>query len=133
MSETPDAPALLDALAGFLADQVQPAVTDPRLAFRVRVAAYLTGVLAREARLGPGHATAEAGRLAALLDRPAPPAGGPDLDAWLEAANADLAAHIRQAGASADVRAHLFATLRETLAINQPGFDLRLDVERPVD
>ncbi|MEZ4471688.1 MAG: DUF6285 domain-containing protein [bacterium] len=137
MAQTPDAPTLLDALARFLGEQVQPAIADPRLGFRVRVATYLAGVLAREARLGPRHAADEAARLAGLLGREAPPPGGPPFDAWLAEANRALASALRdatlppeQAGAA---RAHLFATLREALAISQPGFDLRLDVERPPD
>lgn len=121
--------ALLDALAQFLST-LPPAVSDPGLAFRVRIAGWLAAGLAREARLGPTHQRAQAERLAALLDCEVPAA---DLDRWLEAADAGLAHRLRTDALDpltlAAVRAHVLATLGETLDVVQPTFDRRLDIE----
>jgi aminoglycoside phosphotransferase (APT) family kinase protein len=48
----PTASELLDAVRGFLTDQVMPA-TDGQLAFHARVAANVLGIVAREIELGP--------------------------------------------------------------------------------
>jgi aminoglycoside phosphotransferase (APT) family kinase protein len=69
----PTASELLDAVRGFLADQVMPATTG-QLAWHARVAANVLGIVARELELGPvpegtGLADAVAARLAVANPR----------------------------------------------------------------
>lgn len=128
-------PHVLDALARFLGEQVQPALTDAGLGFRVRIAAWLVAGLAREARLGPAHRAAEVEGLAALLTLPPAPEEGPARQAWIEAANAQLAKMLRSDALSGEglsaVERHVRATLAATLEVVQPTFDRRLDIEVP--
>jgi aminoglycoside phosphotransferase (APT) family kinase protein len=78
----PTASELLDAVRGYLSDQVMPA-TSGQLAFHARVAANVLGIVARELELGPVPQTldladAVAARLAVANPRyfeTAPPAG----------------------------------------------------------
>jgi aminoglycoside phosphotransferase (APT) family kinase protein len=56
-SGRPTASELLDAVRGFLTDQVMPA-TDGQLAFHARVAANVLAIVARELDLGPAPAQA---------------------------------------------------------------------------
>ena len=126
MQDTPTAPTLLNEIAQFLEAQVRPAISEKGLAFRVRIAIHLLGVIAREVEQAPGHLAAEASRLSALLGGDPP---GDDLAAWVEARNTELAAGLRadayDAEARAAIQAHLMQTLRETLAVAQPRFDTR--------
>jgi aminoglycoside phosphotransferase (APT) family kinase protein len=63
----PTASELLDAVRGFLTDQVMPATTG-QLAFHARVAANVLGIVARELELGPlPQETGLAGSVAAKL------------------------------------------------------------------
>jgi Domain of unknown function (DUF6285) len=63
----PTASELLDAVRGFLTDQVMPATTG-QLAFHARVAANVLGIVARELELGPVPEAADlAGSVAAKL------------------------------------------------------------------
>jgi aminoglycoside phosphotransferase (APT) family kinase protein len=63
----PTASELLDAVRGFLTDQVMPATTG-QLAFHARVAANVLGIVARELELGPlPQETDLAGSVAAKL------------------------------------------------------------------
>ena len=69
----PTASELLDAVRGFLTDQVMPATAGP-LAFHARVAANVLGIVARELELGPiapgtGLADVVAARLAVANPR----------------------------------------------------------------
>lgn len=128
MQDLPDAPTILGEVARFLAEKVRPAVDDRGLAFRVRIAAHLLGVLAREATLADGQLEQEAARLSDLLGVDAPQR---DLDAWVLAQNTTLARGLRSGDfddATLDaIRGHLLTTLRETLAVVQPDFDTALD------
>ena len=74
MQDRPTAPELLDAVREFVATELLPTVTDPRLRFRTLVAANLLDMLRRELALEPDLLHAEHARLAALLDdrRPSP-------------------------------------------------------------
>ena len=94
----PDAADLCDAVALFLSKELTSSIEDRRMAFRVRIAAYLVSMVGRELR----------------ADRP-----DQDLEALVSA--------IRQG--EFDDRAALMEQLREELAVVQPRFDTRLDVE----
>lgn len=128
MQDLPDAPTVLGEVARFLGEKVRPAIDDRGLAFRVRIASHLLGMLAREATLAGHHLQQEAARLAALFEEPAPTT---DVEAWVLARNARLARALRadelDTAAMSAVRAHLLDTLRDTLAVVQPDFDTRLD------
>lgn len=63
--DAPGAPALLDAVASFLRDDVLP-VTDGRIAFHVRVAANVVELVARQLVLGPAQAQRHRRRLAEM-------------------------------------------------------------------
>lgn len=126
MQDTPDAPTLLTEIAQFLETQVRPSLDNQGLAFRVRIAVHLLGVIAREVQHAPAHLDAEAERLAGLLGG-API--GDDLASWVEERNAQLATGLRADSYDEEtrgaIRTHLMQTLRETLAIAQPRFDTR--------
>ena len=69
MSDRPDKEILLQAVARFLEREVKGAITDPRLAFRVLIAANLTSIVAAESRGEEAQQQAELHRLRALLPR----------------------------------------------------------------
>src|SRR5262245_7045793 len=66
MQDLPEKSMLLEALAKFIDAQVRPEIRDPALAFRVRIAAHLAGVVAREIRAEDQHDLAELARLEAI-------------------------------------------------------------------
>ncbi|MDD3651356.1 DUF6285 domain-containing protein [Immundisolibacter sp.] len=74
MQDRPSAQELLDAVRLFLATELLPTVSDPRLRFRTLIAANLLDMLRRELALEPDLLAAEYARLATLLgeQRPAP-------------------------------------------------------------
>jgi len=130
MQERPDPRAVLEALARFLLEELQPAVTDKRLAFRVLIAAHLAATVAAELEERPRHAEEELLRLRALLPDVAVPAG--DARAALRILNAALLERLaRGAGPAGDaaVRAHLQATLADALRVLSPRFDTSPDIE----
>jgi hypothetical protein len=96
----PDAADLLDAVALFLSKELTPSIEDRRLAFRVRIAAYLVGMVGREVR-----------------------ADLPEQD--IEA----LLAVIRGGNADENTHAEVMERLRAELAVVQPKFDTALGVE----
>lgn len=106
--DVPSAAALVEAVAGFLRDEVEPAATGRRR-FHAKVAANALDMVRRELELGPALAAAHAARLAAL--------GVAD--------EAELAAAIR-AGAFddrlAEVTAAVRATVADKLAVANPGY-----------
>jgi hypothetical protein len=124
MQKHPDPTELLDALAAFLQRDVEPAIAaDRALRFRVLIARSLLGSISAELRNAPELRAAERERLIALLD--ATP------DAPMAELDADLARRIRAGDLDHDtVRAHLMATLRAWLEAVDPGFDLRVDIEK---
>jgi hypothetical protein len=113
VEDRPTAAELLDTIGGLLQDEVLPVVSGP-LQHKVRVAANLCAILAREARLGPEMARHERARLAELLGHDGP----------LDELNAELSERLRTAD-----DAFLAATLpvlRECvvakLGIDKPGY-----------
>src|SRR5687767_6645635 len=63
-----DRDALLGAVARFLEQDARPALTDPALAFRARIAAALLKSVAAESAAAEALEAAELARLRALLD-----------------------------------------------------------------
>jgi hypothetical protein len=129
MQERPEPGAVLEALARFLLEELQPTVTDKRLAFRVLIAAHLASTLAAELDVRPLHAQAELLRLSALL--PEVPVSS-DTRLALRDLNAALVDRLLQQATPADdaaVRAHLKATLADALSVFSPRFDTSPEIE----
>lgn len=129
MQERPEPRAVLEALARFLLEELQPAVADKRLAFRVLIAAHLASTVAAELDERPRHAQAELSRLSALL--PDVPVSS-DVQVALRDLNAALVDRLKQKPPAPDdaaVRAHLKATLAEALGIFSPRFDTSSEIE----
>ena len=97
MQERPAPRAVLEALARFLLEELQPTVTDKRLAFRVLIAAHLASTLASELEVHKAHAEAEFRRLRALL--PDVEVCSADTQAALRTLNATLAERLRRGDA----------------------------------
>lgn len=123
MQDRPTAPELLEAVRSFLATELLPAVSDPRLRFRTLVAANLLDMLGRELALEPTLLRAEWESLGALLgdDRPAPADPGA-LAAALTARHAALCAMIRGGRASDGTHAVLLQAVRAKLDIANPAY-----------
>lgn len=147
MQDLPEKSALLEAVARFLEQDLRPKVSDPALAFRVRIAAHLAELVSREVRAEAGGTERELDQLRQLLEDPGLRASGPR-DATPEGApgappderakatreaREALAARIRTASLDDAAFARLGAGLRQILgaklAVSQPRFDLRLDIE----
>ena len=116
MLDHPRGPALLDAVATLLREVLMPQLpAGSAAAFQARVAANAVDLAAREMRLGPAADAAAADRLQALLQH-----GGA-----ADALEAELAEAIRS-GAIDDqspaLRAHLWASTLDKLAIDQPSY-----------
>ena len=106
--DLPSALELLAAVEGFLRDDVLPGA-EGRLAFHVRVAANVLGIVGRQLELGPAQAHAHAARLAALG----------------VTSEAELAEAIRSGSLDhrlGEVRAAVRATVAEKLAVVNPGY-----------
>ena len=67
MQDRPTAAELLATVAGYLEDELMPALDGP-LAYRTRVAANLVRILQREDSLGPASLRSERDLLCGLLD-----------------------------------------------------------------
>lgn len=129
MQERPEPRAVLEALARFLLEELQPAVTDKRLAFRVLIAAHLASTLAAELDARPLHAQAELRRLSALL--PDVPVSS-EVRVALRDLNAALVDRFVQGSPLQDdaaLRAHLRATLADALGVFSPRFDTSPNIE----
>jgi hypothetical protein len=137
MQERPDKSVLLDAVAQLLLAEVQYAVADKRLAFRVLIAANLASIVSNELRTEDERATAELLRLQALL--PGTLEGDPvQLPAGrrrqaLGTMNHELSRRLRARRVSPEervaIQVHLKQTLLETLAVVNPRFDTSPDIE----
>jgi hypothetical protein len=114
LQDRPTAVELLDAVAGFLEQDVAPAL-DARLRFHARVAVNVLRIVRREWELGPDQSGPQRALLAGLLGHDGDPA-----ELW-----AELARSIR-GGVLDDRRDDVVAALREItaqkLAIDNPGY-----------
>jgi hypothetical protein len=117
MLDHPRGPALLDAVARLLREVLMPQLQQlpGGAVFQARVAANAVDLAAREMRLGPQADAQAVARLQALLQHRG---ALPDLEA-------ELALAIRS-GAIDDqspaLRAHLWASTLDKLAIDQPSY-----------
>ena len=130
MQERPAPRAVLEALARFLLEEVQPTLSDKRLAFRVLIAAHLSSTLAAQLEVSHDHAQAELLRLCALLPEVA--VSPAETEAALRTLNAALLERLRRGEPSPDdaaLRAHLRLTLADALSVLSPRFDTSPDIE----
>jgi hypothetical protein len=134
MQQRPDKLVLLTAIARFLVEEARPALTDPRLNFRALIAAHLAHVVATELGSDDVAVTRELERLLPLF--PDTPNPGESLDArrmTVAELNARLAKSLRDGeplpATLGDVGAMLRESLREKLAIENPRFDVEMEIE----
>jgi len=114
LQDRPDARELLDAVVGFVEEDVAP-LLDARLRFHARVAANALRILGREWELGPAQRERQRALLSDLLGHDGAPAA-----LW-----AELAASIRDGrldGRRPEVVAALREITRLKLAIANPGY-----------
>jgi hypothetical protein len=129
VQDLPDKTALLGAVAEFLGRDVVPATTDRDLAFRVRIAAHLLGVVLAELRAEDRHDEAEVARISEALGVPAEPLPGRkgERARLLRTLTEALATRIRDAsldpGEERSIRDAVVAGLTDKLAVVNPRFD----------
>lgn len=130
MQDHPDKLTLLQGVGTFLATELAPKIDDRDLRFRARIAAYLIQIVAMELAFDEQQDDAELTRLGVLLDEETVanlPAS--QRKAELRRLNDALVDRIRSGDVDEALFDHVTATLREKLAVVQPRFDTRLDVE----
>ncbi len=138
MQQRPDKTELLTAVARFLEREVKPAIKDPALAFRVLIAASLTGIVAGELQTEDAATAVELERLAAILPDEAAARGLEKKLATREgrkealiALNRALCDRIRKGDLADDrqVWNHVSLTLRGELFTSSPRFDTSIDID----
>ena len=128
MNDRPSSRELLDAVEGFLRQDLIPSV-DGHLRYQARVAANVVAIVARELDLEEAHTDAEWQGLKRLLGREMEaPSGREAMESELEKANEELVHRIRAGEADGgdfrqDVMAHLEKTIQAKLdvALGEPG------------
>ena len=134
MQDRPDLDAMLNAVARFLETEAVPACSDPAVAFRLRIAAHLSAMAAREVRNEANHDAAELDALETLLgfDGSLAPAERRDRIARRQAIRGLerlLCEQISAGDVDQDASyAALRDNLRRKLAVANPRFDLRDDL-----
>lgn len=135
MQNLPDRNVLLQAVAGFLAQDVVGAVEDRAVAFRVRIAAHLVATVARELQGEEARDLDQMMRLSGALDSTVPIGleTRDDRHHVLRGMEAALLDRVRATPPDTDealaLRRVLQDELRARLAVVNPRFDLSEDVE----
>lgn len=135
MQQRPDVSTTIDAIVRFLMSEIHPTVTDKGLQFRVLVAINALTQCASELRAEPQRSQQELAGLSAL--GLAQPEGGPLDDRARRARIAELdralADALRDGSLSSAVDgpafAHIVRSLRATLEVTNPRFDLSDAIE----
>ena len=126
MQDRPSVDELLEAVAGFLRDDVM-ANTTGRINFHARVAGNVLDILRRELALREEHLNREWAGLNDVIGAEEAPASLDALQARLLQRNTDLAERIRSDGFGDDpamreaLFAHLRRTLKDKLAVSNPA------------
>ncbi|MBI2525840.1 MAG: hypothetical protein HYV93_07635 [Candidatus Rokubacteria bacterium] len=128
MQDRPSVPEALEAVRDFLARELLPTLSDPRLRYHLQIALNVLRIVEREAEGEDARLRAEHAALRELLGQP--PAAAPEdamalRQAVLEA-NRSLCARIRRGDADEGpwrqrVVAHVEARVAEKLAVNNPA------------
>jgi len=135
MQYLPEKEDLLEAVAHFLAKQAAPAVDDPALAFRLKVAAHLVHGAARESR---DEETKDLELLSALgralQVQPEPRSSSRERHEQIRDLFGQLSERIRDPATEPprldELRRLVMEVLAQGLRVNQPKFDLSIDIER---
>lgn len=125
MLSRPDKETLLVAIARFLEEQVKPGLADPGLAYRSIVAGSVLKSIALECRDETAREERELSRLRELVGNEPP--GTPRREA-IRLLGRKLCDGIRSRSITG-ARAHVLLTLRDELAVTNPRFDTRDEVE----
>ncbi|MGH2634080.1 MAG: DUF6285 domain-containing protein, partial [Tepidiformaceae bacterium] len=125
MQDRPNVDELLEAVAGFLHDDLMPNTTG-RLSFHARVAGNVIQMLRRELALEEDTLDREWAGLDGLLGQVPKPARLSDLRAATLGRNNELVRRIQSGEADGGEQrtrtlAHLRASLRDKLAVSNPG------------
>ncbi len=125
MQDRPTIDELLEAVAGFLSEDVMPG-TQGRLSFHARVAGNVLQMLRRELAHQEEHLDSEWEGLNALLGAAVRPSTMSDTRAAIEARNRELCERIRNGEADAGdfrgaVLAHLRTVVREKITVSNPA------------
>ncbi len=138
MQDLPEKSMMLEALAAFLDRDVRPKIADPAIAFRVRIATHMLGVVAREIKEEDGHDITELDKLSTLLGHTAgaePPPTRVERARAIAALKKDLQRRIRTSPlddkAMLRLSAGIRSILQNKLAVSQPKFDTNLEIESP--
>lgn len=132
MFTDPDGSALLQAVAAFLETDVRGAVSDPRLSFRVLIAAHLCRTVAAELKVSDAAERAELERLLALTSGTST---GTETQAQRREKISELQRSVITQLPTFDdstkkrLLEHLQATLKAELAVTNPRFDLSMEIE----
>ncbi len=133
MQDIPQKENILLAVAKFLGQEVRPHVADPRLSFRLLIAAHLCGVVAQECASDEEQDAAELARLAGLYPEVDAAVHGRAAKAAIRAASARLAADVREGkipvSPGTPAWDHVKRTLAEKLAVASARFDTRAEIE----
>jgi hypothetical protein len=130
MQDRPTVVELIEAVRGFLAGEVVPALADRSLRYRMRIALHALGIVAREVPEEETRLLAEREALLTLLylPRPAPPCDPRLLHAGVFEANRALCERIRVGAADAGpwrerVLAHVQQAVEGKLQGSNPDFN----------
>lgn len=123
MQDRPSAAELAQAVREFIETEVLPGVDDPRLRFRVLVAANGLGILEREIETGASPVRREVESLARLLDHADPlPDDLGQLRRRAGDLNRELALRIRAGDIPEGTLAHCVATVADKLRVASPRY-----------
>lgn len=125
MQDRPTIDELLEAVAGFLRDDVMPS-TSGRVNFHARVSSNVLEMMRRELKHREEHLAREWAGLNSVVGDEAAPASLDEMQARLLERNRDLAERIRDGFAGqGEVRvrlvAHLRTTIHDKLAVSNPA------------
>lgn len=127
MQDPPNWQQLVTAVAQHLQAELIPAIHDPGLRFRTRIAANLLAIVQRELQLAPSQARQQRQRLEQLLDEPGSSEPLVLLNRRLQERVA--AGQFDRGPERARLMQHLKASAMERLQIANPKFLARLEAE----
>ena len=123
MQDRPSAAELAQAVREFIEIEVLPGIDDPRLRFRMLVAANGLGILEREIETGAPLLRREVESLARLLDHADPlPEDIDEVRRLAGDLNRELALRIRTGDAPEGTLAHCVATVADKLRVASPRY-----------
>ena len=131
MQDNPTRETILLVVAKFLGGEVKPLIKDPKVAFRILIAAHLCASVAQECDGEDAQNQAELSRLRALFDDLPEAATTPAAKKVIALGNARLARKIKEGltdEEEAAITRHVQTTLIEKLGTNSPRFDTSKEI-----